>query len=89
MNTILFYFHCSLLKTIRDPFLHHVDNTILYINEMNKIDKIHLFMSKEFVGYFTNRISEMIGIRHDKLFVKNILILNTTKLTDKLKWVGS
>ncbi len=35
-----FIFHFSLYKTIRDPFLHHVGNTILNINENNEIDKI-------------------------------------------------
>ncbi len=43
---ITFYFHCSLYKNIRDPFLHHVGSTILNINEMNEIDKIKMFMSK-------------------------------------------
>ncbi len=28
-------------------------------------------MSKEFVGYFAKIISDMIEVRHDKLFVKN------------------
>ncbi len=36
----------------------------------NKIDKINIFMSKEFVGYFAKIISGMIEVRHDKLFVK-------------------
>ncbi len=45
MNTILY-------NNIRDPFLQHVGNTILNINEKNEIDKIKMFMSKEFVGYF-------------------------------------
>ncbi len=29
-----------------------------------------MFMSKEFVGYFVKMISDMIEVRHDKLFVK-------------------
>ncbi len=28
-----FIFHCSLYNNISDPFLHHVGNTILNINE--------------------------------------------------------
>ncbi len=28
-----------------------------------------MFISKEFVGYFTKIISDMIEVRHDKLFV--------------------
>ncbi len=59
MNTILF-FHCSLHNNIRDPFLQQVGNTILNINEKNEIDKIQMFMSKEFVGYFAKIISDMI-----------------------------
>ncbi len=47
-----FIFHCSLYNNIRDQFLQHVGNTILNINEKNEIDKITMFMSKEFVGYF-------------------------------------
>ncbi len=62
-----FIYHCSLHRHIRDPFLHHVGNTILDINEMIEIDKILMFMSKEFVGYYAKIISEMIEIRHDKL----------------------
>ncbi len=46
-----FIFHCSLYNDIRDPFLHHVGNTILNINEKNEIDKIRMFMSKEVIGY--------------------------------------
>jgi hypothetical protein len=65
-----FIFHCSLYKNIRDHFLHHVGNTILNINEMNEVDKIKVFMSKDFVSYFAKIISEMIEERHDKLFVK-------------------
>ncbi len=45
-------------------------HTILNINEKNEIDKIKMFMSREFVGYFVKIISDMIGVRHDKLFVK-------------------
>ncbi len=44
-----FIFHCSLYNNIRDPFLQHVGNTILNIYEKNEIDKIQMFMSKEFV----------------------------------------
>ncbi len=51
-----FIFHCSLYNNIRDPFLQHVGKTILNINE------------KE--GYFAKIISDMIEVRHDKLFVK-------------------
>ncbi len=29
-----------------------------------------MFMCKEFVGYFVKIISDMIEVRHDKLFVK-------------------
>ncbi len=29
-----------------------------------------MFMSKEFVGYFTKIISHLIEVRHNKLFVK-------------------
>ncbi len=65
-----FIFHCSLYKKIRDPFLHHVHNTILNITEKNEIDKIKMFISKEFVIYFAKIISDMIEVRHDKLFVK-------------------
>ncbi len=36
---------------------------------MNEIDKIQMFKLKEFVGYIA-KISEMIEIRHNKLFVK-------------------
>ncbi len=46
-------------------------------------------MSKEFVGYFDKIIYDMIEVRDDKLFVKIQTFLNTTKLTDKLEWVGS
>ncbi len=65
-----FFFHCSLYNNIRDPFLQHVGNTILNINEKNEIYKIKVFMSKIFVGYFAKIISDMIEVRHDKLFVK-------------------
>ncbi len=46
-------------------------------------------MSKEFVGYFAKIISDMIEVRHDKLFVKTQNFLNATKQTDKLEWAGS
>ncbi len=65
-----FIFHCSLYNNIRYSFVQHVGNTILNINEKNEIDKIKMFMSKEFVGYFAKIISDMIELRHDKLFVK-------------------
>ncbi len=65
-----FIFHCSLYNHIRDPFLQHVGNTILNINEKNEIDKIEMFMSKEFVGYFAKIKNDMIEVRYDKLFVK-------------------
>ncbi len=65
-----FIFHCSLYNNIRDQFLQHVGNTILNINDKNEIDKIKMFMSKEFVGYFAKIKSDMIEVRHDKLFVK-------------------
>ncbi len=68
MNTILFFIVHYI--TISDPFLQHVGNTILNSNEKNLIDKIKMFMSKEFVGYFAKIISDMIEVRHDKLFVK-------------------
>ncbi len=41
-----FIFHCSLYTNIRDPFLQHVGNTILNINEKNEIDKIKMFILK-------------------------------------------
>ncbi len=47
-----FIFHCSLYNNIRDQFIQHVGNIILNINETNGIDKIKMFMSKRFVGYF-------------------------------------
>ncbi len=59
------------INNIRDPFLQHVGNTILNINGKNEIDKIKMFMSEEFVGYFAKIISDMIEVRHDKLFVKS------------------
>ncbi len=65
-----FIFHCSLYNNIRDQFLQHVGNTLLNINEKNEIDKIKMFMSKEFVGYFAKITSNMIEVRNDKLFVK-------------------
>ncbi len=65
-----FIFHCSLYNNIWDPFLQHVGNTILNINENNEIDKIKMFMSIELVGYFAEIKSDMIEVRHDKLFVK-------------------
>ncbi len=34
-----FIFHSSLYNNIRNPFLQHVSNTILNINEKNEIDK--------------------------------------------------
>ncbi len=80
---------CSLYNNIRDQYLQHVGNIILYINEKNEIDKIKMFMSKEFVGYFAKIISDIIEVRHDKLFVKTQKFLNTTKLTNKLKQGGS
>ncbi len=69
MNTNLFFI-AGYMKNIRDPFLHHVGNTILNINTKNEIDKIKMFMSKDFVGYFARIISDMIEDKHDKLFVK-------------------
>ncbi len=65
-----FIFHCSSYNNIRDPFLQHGSNTILNINERNEIDKINMFISKEFVGYFAKIISDIIEVRHDELFVK-------------------
>ncbi len=65
-----FVCHCSLYNNIRDPFLHHVSSIILNINEKNEIDMTKMFMSKEFVGYCAKIISDMIEVRHDKLFVK-------------------
>ncbi len=65
-----FIFDCSLYNNIRDPFLQHVSNIILNFNEKSEIDKIKMFMSKEFVGYCAKIISDMIEVRHDKLFVK-------------------
>ncbi len=37
---------------------------------MNELDKIKMFMSKELVGYFTRIISELIEVRHAKMYVK-------------------
>ncbi len=65
-----FIFHCSLYNNVKDQFLQYVGHTILNINEKNEIDKIKMFMSKEFVGYFAKIISDMIEVRHNKLFVK-------------------
>ncbi len=65
-----FIFQCSLYNNVRDQFLQHVGNTILNINEKNEIDKIKMLMYKEFVGYFAKIISDLIEIRHDKLFAK-------------------
>ncbi len=65
-----FIFHCSLFNNIRDQFLQHVGNTILNINEKNEIDNIKMFMSEECVGYFAKIISDMIEVKHGKLFVK-------------------
>ncbi len=56
-----FIFHCSLYKNIRDLFF-------LNIYEMNEVDNMNMFMSKELVGYFAKIISEMIEVRHDKLW---------------------
>ncbi len=86
---IYFIFHCSLYNNIRDPFLQHVGNTILNINEKNEIDEMKMFMSKEFVGYFTKIIFDIIEVRSDKLIIKTQKFLNTTKLTDKVEWAGS
>ncbi len=69
-NEYHFIFHCSLHNNIRDQFLQHVGNTILNINEKNEIAKTKMFMSKEFVGYFSKIISDMNEVRHDKLFAK-------------------
>ncbi len=60
-----FIFRCSLYDNIRDAFLQHVINTILNINEKNEIDKIKMFVSKEFVGYFAKIISDMIEVKQD------------------------
>ncbi len=65
-----FVFHCLLYKYIRVAFLHHVGNTILDINENNEIGMIEMFISREFEGYFTKIIFDMIEVRHDKLCVK-------------------
>ncbi len=51
-------FKCSLFKNIRDPSLQHVGNTV------------RMFISKQFVSYFAKIISEMIEVRHGKVFVK-------------------
>ncbi len=48
-----FIFQCSLYKYIRDIFLHHVGSTVLNINKMNEADTIKVFISKQFVSYFT------------------------------------
>ncbi len=64
-----FIFHCSLYNNIWNPFLQHVGNTIVNINEKNEMDMIKMFMSNEFVGYFAKIISDMIEVRHDKLCV--------------------
>ncbi len=67
MNTIIFFFVHYITISETHP---SVGNTILNIDEKNEIDKIKMFMSKEFVGYFVKIISDMIEVRHDKLFVK-------------------
>ncbi len=69
MNTISFFI-VPYIKNISDPFLHHVGNNILNINEMNEVDKKIVLMLKQCVGYFAKIIFEMIEVRHDKLFVK-------------------
>ncbi len=61
-----FIFHWSLYNNIRNPFLQHAGN----INEKNEIDKIKMFMSKEFVGYFAKIISDMIEVRHENCLLK-------------------
>ncbi len=37
--------HCSLYNNIRDPFLHHIGNTILNINGMKKVFEAQNVMS--------------------------------------------
>ncbi len=66
-----FIFHCSLYINIRHPFLHHVGNTVLNINEMNVVDKIQMFMSKVYVSCIAKIISKMIEDRDDKLLKLN------------------
>ncbi len=52
---------------MRVIFLHHVGNIVLNINKMNEVDKLKIFMSKQFVSYFAKIITEMISVRLDKL----------------------
>ncbi len=47
-----------------------IQSTIDMSDFGNHQKKIKMFMSKEFVGYFAKIISNMIEVRHDKLFVK-------------------
>ncbi len=68
MNTILFFI--AKYITISDINSYNMLIITLNINEMNEIDKIKMFMSKEFVVYFAKIIFYMIEVRHDKLFVK-------------------
>ncbi len=39
---------------------------------MNEVDKIKMFVSKQFVSYFAKIISDIIEVGRDKLFVKNL-----------------
>ncbi len=51
---------CDSLVVEDEYYLDHVGNTILNINELNEIDKIRMFMSKEYIGYCAKIISEII-----------------------------
>ncbi len=43
--------------------------------EMNEVNKIKMFISKQFINYFAKIISEIIEVRHGKLFVKTNIIV--------------
>ncbi len=63
-------FHCSLEKKFTDPFLHHVCNTVLNIDQLNEVDKITNVYVKNICKLFCQNNIEIIEVRHDKLFVK-------------------
>ncbi len=42
---------------------------------MNEVNKIKMFISKQFINYFAKIISEIIEVRHGKLFVKTNIIV--------------
>ena len=62
--------HCTLYNNIRETFLQHVGNTITNIWELNEVNKIKTFMSKNFVCLFAKLICDMFEKRHDSLFIQ-------------------